>query len=102
MSDSRIMGVGAKALTQPFNAKTASQAPPTGKGFMETLKESMDKVNEQQNVADRSVQDLSVGRAHTLHETMITVEQANISFKMMMAVRGKLVAAYHEVMRMQF
>jgi flagellar hook-basal body complex protein FliE len=95
------MGAGAKALTQPLNSQTASQAPQAGKGFGDTLKESIAKVNEQQNVADQSMQDLAVGRAKTLHETMISVEQANISFKMMMAVRSKLVNAYHEVMRMQ-
>lgn len=102
MADPRVMGVGAKVLTQPFNSPTAAQQPPAGKGFVDTLKESIAKVNEQQQTADQSVQDLAVGRAKTLHETMISVEQAGISFKMMMAVRGKLVNAYHEVMRMQF
>lgn len=102
MANPSIAGVGAKVLTQPFNSKAASQAPQTGKGFMDTLKESIEKVSEQQKAADQSVQDLAVGRAKTLHETMISVEQAGISFKMMMAVRGKLVNAYHEVMRMQF
>ncbi len=102
MADPRVMGVGTNILTQPFAPKGASQAHHGGKGFVETLQESIEKVDQQQKAADASMQDLAVGRGKTLHETMISVEQAGISFKMMMAVRGKLINAYHEVMRMQF
>jgi flagellar hook-basal body complex protein FliE len=55
-----------------------------------------------QTEADASMNNLAVGRGDSLHETMIAVEQANIAFKMMMAVRSKVINAYHEVMRMQF
>jgi flagellar hook-basal body complex protein FliE len=83
----------------------ASPAKIPGQGqhsFADTLKESITKVDDMQHAADQSVTDLAVGRTKTLHETMISVEQADISFKMLMAVRGKVINAYQEIMRMQF
>ena len=47
-------------------------------------------------------QTYATGRRKTLHETMIQVEEAQIAFNMLMAVRRKLVDAYQEIMRMRF
>jgi flagellar hook-basal body complex protein FliE len=71
-------------------------------GFVESLKKQVEQVDNMQKTADISVNDLASGRRKTLHETMIAVEQADISFRMLMAVRGKIINAYQEVMRMQF
>jgi flagellar hook-basal body complex protein FliE len=96
------MGITARPLTYTAQGKLTQPTQVGGKGFGETLKDSMQKVSDMQTVADKSVADLAVGRGDSLHETMIAVEQAGIAFKMMMAVRGKVINAYHEVMRMQF
>lgn len=71
------------------------------KSFLDTLKESIEKVGEIQKAADKAVEDLSVGKAQDLHKTMIAMEEADISFQLMMQVRNKLVSAYEEIMRMQ-
>lgn len=81
----------------------AAQATSQGQNsFADTLKDSIAKVDDMQHKADQAVTDLAVGRTKTLHETMISMEQADISFKMLMAVRGKVISAYQEIMRMQF
>jgi len=36
-----------------------------------------------------------------LHEVMISLQKANVSFQEMVQVRNKLVTAYHDVMNMQ-
>ena len=36
-----------------------------------------------------------------LHDVMISLQKANISFQEMVQVRNKLVSAYHDVMNMQ-
>ena len=82
--------------------QVAPKATTGGKSFGDTLKDSVNKVEQMQQAADQSMTDLAVGRTKTLHETMITVEQAELSFKMLMAVRSKVINAYHEIMRMQF
>lgn len=100
MTDLRIGG--GTMLPQSSPAAQAAGGEKTGKSFMDTLTDSVAKVEQHQKQADQSINDLAVGRKETLHETMIAVEEADISFKMLMAVRSKLVNAYHEIMRMQF
>lgn len=69
--------------------------------FAETLKHSIENVNALQNEANHAVQELIVGKTKDIHGTMITLEKADISFRMMMQVRSKMVEAYNEIMRMQ-
>ena len=73
-----------------------------GAGFVDALRQQVEQVDQMQKTADVSINDLASGRRKTLHETMIAVEQADISFRMLMAVRSKIVNAYQEVMRMSF
>ncbi len=72
------------------------------KSFKDSLVGAFNQVNQMKLEADQAIEDLAVGRRKTMHETMIQVEEANIAFQMFMAVRGKLMTAYQEVMRMNF
>ena len=71
------------------------------KSFSETMKESILKVNDVQMQADQSIVDLTTGKNTDLHQTMIAVEKAEVTFQLMMQVRNKLISAYEEVSRMQ-
>ncbi len=76
---------------------------PTGDGstFSGALRESLDKVNTMQVQADTAIKEMVAGRSKNLHETMLTVERADTSLKLMMQVRNKILDAYREIMRMQ-
>jgi len=76
-------------------------APETRPGFKEALTESIKKVNELQLEADRSMEELATGKTSNIHETMIAIQKAGLSFKMLMQVRNKIMTAYQEIMRMQ-
>lgn len=67
--------------------------------FTKVLKEAIQKVNELQLEADRAVEELSLGKGE-LHETVLAIEKADISFRLMMQIRNKLIKAYEEVMKM--
>lgn len=69
--------------------------------FASALKSSIAEVNAMQQKADASVTALATGEKVSLHETMIAVEQADVSFRLMMQVRNKIVEAYQEILRMQ-
>jgi flagellar hook-basal body complex protein FliE len=71
------------------------------KSFSEILKNSIGEVNRLQQEADLAVQDLAVGKRKDIHETMIALEKAEVSFQLMMQVRNKIIGAYEEIMRMQ-
>jgi flagellar hook-basal body complex protein FliE len=101
MSDIRIPS------TQPASLEGAAALPGTshsavsGEAFMASLKDAIAKVNEAQVQADGSVQALMTGQTTNLHETMIALEKADVSFQLMLQVRNKIVGAYEEIMRMQ-
>jgi flagellar hook-basal body complex protein FliE len=69
--------------------------------FASALKNSIAEVNAMQQKADAAVTALATGDKASLHETMIAVEQADVSFRLMMQVRNKIVEAYQEILRMQ-
>ena len=72
-----------------------------GKTFSEILTDSMGKVNLYQNQADTSIKELVAGRNKNIHETMLTIERADTSLKLMMQVRNKILDAYKEIIHMQ-
>ncbi len=61
----------------------------------------VDDVNTQQNVASQSVAALQGGQAMPLHQAVISMEEANVSFQLMVQVRNHLMDAYQEIMKMQ-
>jgi flagellar hook-basal body complex protein FliE len=73
----------------------------SGKSFSDILKNSVEQVNLYQNQADTAVKELIAGRNKNIHETMLTIERADTSLKLMMQVRNKILDAYREIMRMQ-
>jgi len=68
--------------------------------FGKVLKESMAQVNSLQHEADTAIQSLATGGTATLHDTMLAVQKADLSFRLMMQVRNKIIDAYQEVLRM--
>ncbi len=72
----------------------------TGKGFDNILKEAVVEVNKLQMEAGEAMKKLSVGEGEGIHETMIAMEKAGVSFRMLMQVRNKVLAAYKEIIRM--
>ncbi len=70
--------------------------------FGETLKAAVDKTNNLQQTADQMTRDFVSGESNMdLHNVMISLQKANITFQSMTQVRNKLVTAYQEIMNMQ-
>ena len=90
------IGIG-KAFPEIGAAKSAAPADGAGKFFSELVS----KVNDLQNQSDKAIQGLASGENKNLHEVMISMEKASISFQFMSSVRNKALEAYQEVMRMQ-
>ncbi|MFZ2267906.1 MAG: flagellar hook-basal body complex protein FliE [Azonexus sp.] len=88
----------AQATGKTTENVAASGAP----DFAQVLKNSIDKVNQTQQQADRMGEKLAAGdTSQNLHEVMIALQTASVSFQEMVQVRNKLVSAYQDVMNMQ-
>ncbi len=80
------------------NLKKAEESE--GVSFSETLKSSLADVNKYQNDASKAVQDFITGDNKSITDTLSALGKADMSFKLTMQVRNKLLDAYKEVMRM--
>lgn len=69
--------------------------------FQKVLQDSLKEVNSLQNQAEEAIRELARGETKDLHRTMVLIEKADLSFKLMMKVRNKLLEAYTEIMRLQ-
>jgi flagellar hook-basal body complex protein FliE len=79
----------------------AAPGPEGAHSFSDLMRQSVDQVNEYQHQADTAVNELVAGRSKNIHETMLTIERADTSLKLMTQVRNKILDAYREIMRMQ-
>ena len=71
----------------------AQEAP----SFKEFLLDSIDHVNAMQNDADKAVEQLATGGDVNAAEVLTAVQKADLSFRMMMQIRNKLVQAFQEI-----
>ena len=73
----------------------------SGVGFKETVNKFIGDVNDLQLKAGESIENFAGGEVDSVHEVMIAMTKAEVSFKFMMETRNKLIDAYKEIMKMQ-
>lgn len=71
------------------------------KNFSTVLRDAIEDINKLQTNADEAIAKVQLDNTASIHEAMVALEQADISFRAMMQVRNKILDAYQEVMRMQ-
>jgi len=68
-----------------------------GASFKDFLLKSLDQVNAMQQDADQAVEKLFTGGDVNAAEVLTAVQKADMSFRLMMQIRNKLVEAYHKI-----
>ena len=69
--------------------------------FEEVLKNAVNKVNDAQVNANKDIESLIKGDDITMHEVMLSTQEAQISMQLMLEVRNKLYDAYKELSSVQ-
>jgi flagellar hook-basal body complex protein FliE len=95
---------GAAGLEKIPLVNPAPTLQPLGSGrdvFGEMLGQLVHDVNDKQAVSKDTVHALLAGQNVPLHQAMIAMEEASVSFQLMVEVRNKLLESYQELMRMQ-
>ncbi len=69
--------------------------------FSDTIKNYIKSVNNDQIAAKNSIERFLKGEEKDIHNTMISIQKADISLQLMMQIRKKLITAYQEIMRIQ-
>jgi flagellar hook-basal body complex protein FliE len=73
----------------------------SGSGFESALGRLVADVSGKQAVASEAVAGLVTGQGVPLHQAIVAMEEASVSFQLMVEVRNKLLESYQELMRMQ-
>ncbi len=69
--------------------------------FSEVLSDAINGVDQTMKSSDGKVEDLIAGKSDNVHDAMISMQRAKLSFDLMVEVRNKVVETYQEVSRMQ-
>jgi flagellar hook-basal body complex protein FliE len=70
-------------------------------GFSRLLNQVMGDAGAQQTHAEQAVHNLVSGRADNVHNVMLAMAKADLSFHLVLEIRNRLSEAYQEIMRMQ-
>ncbi|MEX2176800.1 MAG: flagellar hook-basal body complex protein FliE [Pirellulaceae bacterium] len=93
-----IHSLQAPQITPPLSPPALPGAEATGGApFKNILLEALDQVNSMQQQADQAVEQLVTGGDVNPAEVLTTLQKADMSFKLMLQIRNKLVQAYQEV-----
>ena len=99
MDIARIATVSAPQ--QPMSIKPSAELAGNSGSFATLLQHSLEQVNGLQHDADAAARAFALGQAPSVHETMISMEKADISLRLTTKIRNKVVEAYQDIMRMQ-
>lgn len=73
----------------------------SGESFADMLTRAVGSVDQTMKESDQNVQDFIAGNTDNVHDVMISMQRAQLSFQMMVEIRNKAIEAYHEISRMQ-
>ncbi len=69
--------------------------------FTDTLKSALDAVNGRQQASASAIQDLLTGKSADAVPVVAEMAKADLSFKLLIGVRNKVIEAYRQTMNMQ-
>ena len=95
LSTSELEGLEAGSAAVPAGATQPTYS------FQNLLTDFVGEVSQKQTAASDAITGLLGGKDVSLHQAVISMEEASVSFDMMVQVRNKLLDSYQELMRMQ-
>lgn len=69
-------------------------------GFADAIKDYLTKVDDLQQSSDTSIADLLSGKSEDIASVVSAAAKADVSFKLLVGVRNKLIEAYKQTMNM--
>ena len=72
-----------------------------GDGFEKLIGRMIQSANQQRIAADQAVEQLASGQTDSVHNVVMSAAKADLSFRLILEIRNKLIDAYQEIMRMQ-
>ncbi|MFO7845616.1 MAG: flagellar hook-basal body complex protein FliE [Balneolaceae bacterium] len=86
--------------TSPERSELSPRTSGSGESFADMLTRAVGSVDETMKESDQNVQSFIAGETDNVHDVMISMQRAQLSFQMMVEMRNKAIEAYHEISRM--
>ena len=97
-----LSSIGVTSIIRPMPmGNAAATQKPQGECFQSQLKKAVDNIDAKQKESHVAIADLVSGKTDNLLPVVNTMAKADLSFKLLVGVRNKMVDAYKETMRMQ-
>lgn len=77
------------------------EAPEAENSFSDLLTKAIQDVDSSMKESEQAVQSFVAGETENVHDVMISMQRAQVSFQMLTEIRNKAVEAYKEISRMQ-
>ena len=87
--------------TAPRETRPAATGQTALDSAASTFSRMFREVNSLQLAADQKIEEFATSPDKDVHGTMIALQKADLSLRLLLQVRAKLTAAYQEIMRMQ-
>lgn len=102
MALEQIQAIAAEPSLEPVMSRSAGApgSAPAGQ-FGNLVADGIERVNEQLLGSQTDLQRVALGQGGSMHQVMIRMEEARLSFQLLMQVRNRVLEAYQDVMRMQ-
>ena len=84
-------------FNQPSNKTELTEKSPSSSA--QAFTHFLTDTNDHLLAADTALQELASGHATSLHQTMLTLEEAKISFQFLEQVRNRLMSAWQDILR---
>ncbi len=89
-------------LYTPLGKQASSIKPaPAEKGFLDLIRKEIKAVDHDQKAMAQKLMAVATGQDPDLVGLTLTATKAELSFKLLLQVRSKILQAYQEIMRMQ-
>jgi flagellar hook-basal body complex protein FliE len=73
----------------------------SGPSFADMLSEAVNSVDQTMKESNQKVENFVAGKTENVHDVMISMQRAQLSFQLMVEMRNKAIETYQEVSSMQ-
>jgi flagellar hook-basal body complex protein FliE len=98
---SMISPIQIPSVALPTEGLSQPAVPAGQGGFARVMEQFLNSAGAQNTKANQAIYDLATGRADNLHNVLLDVAKADLTFRLILEIRNRLTNAYQQIMQMQ-
>ena len=88
-------------ISSPGEALSTPANEPTDASFRNVINDLLEKANEPHTKAEETINNFITGKTDNVHDVVLSMVKADMSFRLFLEMRNKVMEAYQEISRMQ-